>query len=87
MVIGFLGWPIACSMELMRDFSRSLSLHNARTVCTQTAVVGVAALGMTVIIIAGGIDLSIGTAIALCDRSGLDADTWLPRQRQSRAVD
>ena len=45
--------------------ARFLSLHNARTVCTQTAVVGVAALGMTVIIIAGGIDLSIGTAIAL----------------------
>ena len=46
--------------------ARFLSLHNARTVCTQTAVVGVAALGMTVIIIAGGIDLSVGTAIALC---------------------
>lgn len=46
--------------------ARFLTLHNARTVCTQTAVVGVAALGMTVIIIAGGIDLSVGTAIALC---------------------
>ena len=45
--------------------ARFLSLHNARTVCTQTAVVGVAALGMTVVIIAGGIDLSVGTAIAL----------------------
>lgn len=45
--------------------ARFLTLHNARTVCTQTAVVGVAALGMTVIIIAGGIDLSVGTAIAL----------------------
>ena len=45
--------------------ARFLTLHNARTVCTQTAVVGVAALGMTVIIISGGIDLSMGTAIAL----------------------
>ncbi len=32
----------------------------------QTAVVGTAALGMTLIIISGGIDLSIGSNIALC---------------------
>lgn len=38
---------------------------NLRNVATQTAIVAVAALGMTVIIIAGGIDLSVGTAIAL----------------------
>jgi len=37
-----------------------------RTVAAQTATVAVAALGMTVIIIAGGIDLSVGMAIALC---------------------
>lgn len=40
--------------------------RSMRTVAAQTATVGVAALGMTVIIIAGGIDLSVGTAIALC---------------------
>lgn len=38
---------------------------NLRTVTVQTCVVAVAALGMTIIIIAGGIDLSCGTAIAL----------------------
>jgi len=32
----------------------------------QTAVVGTAALGMTLIIISGGIDLSVGSNIALC---------------------
>jgi ribose/xylose/arabinose/galactoside ABC-type transport system permease subunit len=32
----------------------------------QTAVVGTAALGMTMIIISGGIDLSIGSNVALC---------------------
>ncbi len=40
--------------------------RSMRTVAAQTATVAVAALGMTVIIIAGGIDLSVGTAIALC---------------------
>ena len=41
------------------------TLVNLRTVSLQTCVVAVAALGMTVIIISGGIDLSIGSAIAL----------------------
>lgn len=41
------------------------SEQNLRNVMTQTAIVAMAALGMTVIIIAGGIDLSVGTAIAL----------------------
>lgn len=40
--------------------------RSMRTVAAQTATVAVAALGMTAIIIAGGIDLSVGTAIALC---------------------
>ena len=39
--------------------------QNLRNITTQTAIVAVAALGMTVVIIAGGIDLSVGTAIAL----------------------
>ncbi len=42
-----------------------LRADNLRTVTIQTCVVAVAALGMTVIIIAGGIDLSVGTALAL----------------------
>ncbi len=40
--------------------------QNFRTIAVSTATVAVAALGMTVVIIAGGIDLSAGTAIALC---------------------
>ncbi|MFO0870020.1 MAG: hypothetical protein U0935_13900 [Pirellulales bacterium] len=39
---------------------------NLRTVTIQTCVVAVAALGMSLIIISGGIDLSAGTALALC---------------------
>lgn len=42
------------------------SLRNLQTVAAQTMTVAVAALGMTMIIIAGGIDLSAGTALALC---------------------
>lgn len=42
------------------------SSRNLRTVAAQTATVAVAALGMTVIVIAGGIDLSVGMSIALC---------------------
>ncbi len=39
---------------------------NFRTVAVQTCIVAVAALGMTLIIISGGIDLSVGSAVALC---------------------
>lgn len=45
---------------------RFATLDSLRTVAMQTSGVGVAALGMLVIIIAGGIDLSVGSAIALC---------------------
>jgi ribose/xylose/arabinose/galactoside ABC-type transport system permease subunit len=41
------------------------TIQNLRTVSRQTCVVAVAALGMTVIVISGGIDLSVGSAIAL----------------------
>ena len=43
-----------------------LTTDNFQIMLLQTAVVGTAALGMTMIIIAGGIDLSIGSNIALC---------------------
>ena len=39
---------------------------NLELMLLQTAVVGTAALGMTLIIISGGIDLSVGSQIALC---------------------
>lgn len=45
--------------------ARFLSLPNLRLMMTQTSLVAVAALGMTMIIIAGGIDLSAGTALTL----------------------
>jgi ribose transport system permease protein len=54
------------------DYQRSgdraafLTVVNARAIGVQTVVVGTAALGMLLIVIAGGIDLSAGSAIALC---------------------
>lgn len=43
-----------------------LTLLDLRTIAVQMVIVGIAALGMTVLIISGGIDLSVGSAIALC---------------------
>jgi len=41
------------------------SSNNLETIARQTAIVGSAALGMTLVIISGGIDLSVGSIIAL----------------------
>ena len=41
------------------------SYRNIETIARQTAIVGIAALGMTMVIITGGIDLSVGSIIAL----------------------
>ncbi len=42
-----------------------LSLYNMQTIGAQTVIVGLGAIGMTFVIISGGIDLSIGSVIAL----------------------
>jgi len=42
------------------------TFYNAKTVVTQTVIVGIGALGMTLVIISGGIDLSVGSQVALC---------------------
>jgi ribose transport system permease protein len=46
------------------------SVANLKIVLTQTVIVAIAALGMTMIIISGGIDLSVGSAIALTSVAG-----------------
>jgi len=43
---------------------RYLAPKNLRTVLVQTVIVAIGAIGMTMIIISGGIDLSVGSAIA-----------------------
>jgi len=44
---------------------RYLSAHNLRVVLAQTVIVATGAIGMTLVIVAGGIDLSVGSVIAL----------------------
>jgi ribose transport system permease protein len=41
------------------------SLRNLELIARQTAIVGIVALGMTLVIISGGIDLSVGSVVAL----------------------
>ena len=50
---------------LMESPARYLSPFNLRIVLSQTVIVAIGAIGMTVIIISGGIDLSVGSTIAL----------------------
>lgn len=42
-----------------------LSVNNGLTVLLQTSVIGLLAIGMTMVIITGGIDLSVGSVLAL----------------------
>ena len=42
------------------------SAFNLRLILCQTAIVAIASCGMTMIIVAGGIDLSVGSVVALC---------------------
>jgi ribose transport system permease protein len=50
---------------LTAEPSRYLSPFNLRIVLAQTVIVALGAIGMTIIIISGGIDLSVGATIAL----------------------
>ena len=50
---------------LIGDPERYLAPKNLRTVLAQTVIVAIGAIGMTMIIISGGIDLSVGSVIAL----------------------
>lgn len=54
----------------------------AQQILRDSSQVGVAALGMTLIIIAGGIDLSAGTAMALC----ATVTAWFFREDHSAAL-
>ncbi len=68
-------WHYICNQK-----NRFLTVDTFRATANQTVTVGIAAMGMTMIIIGGGIDLSVGSVIALasvatawCLKSG-----WTP---------
>jgi ribose/xylose/arabinose/galactoside ABC-type transport system permease subunit len=50
---------------LTRGSGTFMSVASWQTIAVQTVVVGTAALGMTAIMISGGIDLSVGSSVAL----------------------
>jgi ribose transport system permease protein len=52
----------SCEFEGFRAFVR---VSNIKTVLTQTVIVAIGALGMTLVIVSGGIDLSAGSLVAL----------------------
>lgn len=52
------------------DLRNFFSLPTLKIVLTQTVIVAIGALGMTMIIVSGGIDLSVGSAIALSSVMG-----------------
>ncbi|MEW5884463.1 MAG: ABC transporter permease [Armatimonadota bacterium] len=58
----WLGVMLLFSWQVGPSFA---SLQNLETILRQTAIVGFAAIGMTLVILSGAIDLSIGSLIAL----------------------
>jgi ribose transport system permease protein len=60
-----LAFVVALFAILTGSPERYLSATNLRVVLAQTVIVAIGALGMTMIIISGGIDLSVGSVIAL----------------------
>ncbi len=68
--------------NLQEDGGKFATLRNAQNVLVQSATVAVAALGMTMIIVSGGIDLSAGTAMAL----SATVLAWVLREEYSPAV-
>ena len=63
----FLGLALVISIfALLTDSPEQyLSFRNFRIVLSQTVIVALGAIGMTIVIISGGIDLSVGSVIAL----------------------
>jgi len=60
-----IGLIAVCVLFGSLRFETFVTFDNFAIILQQTAVIGIAALGMTLIIIAGGIDLSVGSIIAL----------------------
>jgi ribose transport system permease protein len=61
----FVGLFIVVAIFSIIAPDRFLSAYNLKTVATQTVIVALGAMGMTFVIVSGGIDLSVGSSIAL----------------------
>ncbi len=61
----FLGLAFVCLIFLCTAPDAFHSPYNAKTIFCHAVTIGIGAVGMTIVIIAGGIDLSVGSMIAL----------------------
>ncbi len=61
----FLGLLAVCALFAALEPDTFLSVYNFQTVAAQTVIVGLGAIGMTFVIVSGGIDLSVGSIVAL----------------------
>jgi ribose transport system permease protein len=70
-------WPYATLAALFVTLSLAsphfLTVQNLGSVTRQTAVINIIALGMTLVIISGGIDLSVGALVGFCSILGASA--------------
>ena len=64
----FVGLFVVLSLFAMDGELRSVIFKggNFKTILTQTVIVAIGAMGMTMVIVSGGIDLSAGSVVALC---------------------
>lgn len=60
-----LGLLIVYLIFLLMGGDKFRSLYNSKTILQQSVIIGTAALGMTLVIISRGIDLSVGSMLAL----------------------
>jgi ribose transport system permease protein len=61
----FVGLALVLAIFSLLEPERFLSAYNLKTVAAQTVIVALGAMGMTFVIVSGGIDLSVGSSIAL----------------------
>lgn len=57
---------LLCGVGVVTSGELFASASNIRTILTLAVVIGVLSIGMTFVIIGGGIDLSVGSMVALC---------------------
>jgi ribose transport system permease protein len=61
----FVGLVVISALFAALQPETFLSVYNFQTIAAQTVIVGLGAIGVTLVIISGGIDLSVGSVIAL----------------------
>ncbi|HEX6245083.1 MAG TPA: ABC transporter permease [Polyangiales bacterium] len=61
----FMGLLVVVVLFALLEPDSFLTVYNFQTIAAQTVIVGLGALGMTFVIVSGGIDLSVGAGIAL----------------------